>query len=152
MRLVLGGRDAMANGEFAGRQLEAERKKWEKKNLYSKSRQKNWMEKYDALEGAPQARGIVLAKKGVTQKQPHSGIIKCVRVQLIKNGRQVTAFLPRDGAVKYVDEHDEVIIAGLGGSQRGPKGSMWGVKYQVVMVNGQSLEELRSGRKEKVKR
>jgi small subunit ribosomal protein S12 len=36
------------------------------------------------------ARGIVLQKVGVESKQPNSVIRKCVKVQLIKNGRLVT--------------------------------------------------------------
>jgi small subunit ribosomal protein S23e len=34
----------------------------------------------------------VLEKVGVEAKQPNSAIRKCVRVQLIKNGKKVTAF------------------------------------------------------------
>ena len=45
----------------------------------------------DALESA-HAKGIVLEKVGVEAKQPNSAIRKCVRVQLIKNGKKVTAF------------------------------------------------------------
>lgn len=40
--------------------------------------------KADPLEGAPQARGIVIEKVGIEAKQPNSAIRKCVRVQLIK--------------------------------------------------------------------
>ena len=98
------------------------------------------------------ARGIVIEKRGVTAKQPNSGIRKCVRVQLIKNGKQLTALAPKDGAIKFIDEHDEVLVEGIGGAQKGPKGDLWGVKYKVTHVNNQSLEMLRSGRKEKVKR
>ena len=98
---------------------------------------------------APQAKGIVIAKKGVEQKQPHSGIIKCVRVQLLKNGKEITAFLPRTGAVDLVKEHDEVLVEGIGGSQGGPVGSMWGVKWKVVKVNNVALSELRKGKKKK---
>ncbi|MBI4044937.1 MAG: hypothetical protein HY392_04470 [Candidatus Diapherotrites archaeon] len=76
----------------------------------------------------------------------------CVRVQLIKNGRQLTALAPYDGAIKFIDEHDEVMVEGLGGAQGGPKGDLWGVKYRVTHVNNQSLEMLRTGRKDKVKR
>ncbi|MGC8961287.1 MAG: 30S ribosomal protein S12, partial [Candidatus Bathyarchaeia archaeon] len=43
--------------------------------------------KVDPLEGAPQARGIVLEKVGIECRQPNSAIRKCVRVQLIKNGK-----------------------------------------------------------------
>lgn len=34
----------------------------------------------------------MLEKVGVEAKQPNSAIRKCVRVQLIKNGKKVTAF------------------------------------------------------------
>jgi small subunit ribosomal protein S12 len=106
-------------------------------------------EKKDPLEGAPMARGIVLEKRVVEQKQPHSGLIKCVRVRLIKNGKQVTAHVPRTGAINHIAEHDEVVIAGLGGSQGGAVGSMAGVKYKVVKVNDIDLEMIRTGRKQK---
>jgi len=43
-------------------------------------------------------------------------------------------------------------VDGLGGSQRGQMGSIPGVRYKVVAVNGVSLEMLRKGRKEKPKR
>lgn len=142
----------MARGEFAGRQLEDERKKWQWKDPHYKRKKKGIYKKFDLLEGAPQARGIVIEKRGVTAKQPNSGIRKCVRVQLIKNGKQLTALAPYDGAIKFIDEHDEVVVEGIGGAQRGPKGDLWGVKYRVTHVNGQCLEMLRTGRKEKVKR
>ncbi len=142
----------MASGEFAARQLEKKRKKWRWKDPYYKRKTLGLDDKHDLLEGSPQGRGIVIEKRGVPQKQPHSGIMKCVRVKLIKNGKQLTAFCPRDGAIKFVDEHDEVIVEGVGGAQGGPYGSQWGVKYRVTHVNGQSLEMLRSGRKEKQKR
>lgn len=140
----------MASGEFAARQLEKKRKKWKKKD--SRYKKKQLGTKYDLLEGSPQARGIVIEKRGVPQKQPHSGIAKCVRIQLIKNGKQLTAFAPKDGAIKFIDEHDEVIVEGVGGAQKGPYGSQWGVKYRVTHVNKQGLEMLRTGKKEKVKR
>lgn len=42
--------------------------------------------------GSSHAKGIVLEKVGVEAKQPNSAIRKCVRVQLIKNSKKVTAF------------------------------------------------------------
>lgn len=142
----------MARGEFAGRTLERSRKKkrWQKK--WWKRKRLGLKQKFDPLEGAPQAKGIVIKKEGKEQKQPHSGIIKCVRVQLIKNGKKVSAHVPRDKAIQQIDEHDEVTIEGLGGSQRGQMGSIPGVRYKVVAVNEISLEELRKGKKEKPKR
>ncbi|MBI4896435.1 MAG: 30S ribosomal protein S12, partial [Candidatus Aenigmarchaeota archaeon] len=76
----------------------------------------------------------------------------CVRVQLIKNGRQVTAFLPRDGAQKMVDEHDEVMIESIGGVMGRAKGDIPGVRWQVIKVNDQSLNALLSGRLEKARK
>ncbi len=142
----------MARGEFAARKLRRVRKNNRMLEKAWKRKAEGLKEKYDPLEGAPQARGLVIKKEGKEQKQPHSGIVKCVRVQLIKNGKKVSAHVPRDKAITKVDEHDEVTIEGLGGSQRGQMGSIPGVRYRVVQVNGVSLEELRTGRKEKPKR
>ena len=107
------------------------------------------LKKKEPLEGSPQGRGIVISKRTVEQKQPSSGLIKAVRVQLIKNNVQVTAFVPGNHAIDHINEHDEVIIEGVGGSQGGPVGSQWGLKYQVVKVNGVSLKEIVAGRKQK---
>ncbi len=144
----------MARGEFAARKLEKDHKKWKKKQTgYKKKMEKKGMGKKSSLMGgAPQAKGIVLDKRGVTARQPNSGIRKCVRVQLIKNGRQLTALAPKDKAIQFIDEHDEVTVEGLGGRKHGAKGDLWGVKFKVIAVNNQSLEMLRTGRKEKVKR
>ena len=105
--------------------------------------------KADPLEGAPMARGIVLEKVGVESKQPNSAIRKCVRVQLIKNGKVITAFLPGDGALNVVDEHDEVIVEGIGGSRGRSMGDIPGVRWKVIKVNGVALKELVLGRKQK---
>ena len=142
----------MSNGEFSGRNIRRKRKKnrWLSKRY--KRRALNLKKKYDAMHGSPQSKGIVLEKVIREQKQPHSGLIKCVRVQLTKNGKVVTVFAPRDKAITFIDEHDEVIISGLGGSQRGPMGSIPGVKYKVSKVNGVDLQMLRKGKKEKPKR
>ncbi len=142
----------MARGLFAGRMLKENRreKRWLKKPWKRKAL--GLKRKFDPLEGSPQATGIVIKKEGKEQKQPHSGIIKCVRVQLVKNGKKVSAFVPKDKSITKIDEHDEVTIEGLGGSQRGQMGSIPGVRYKVVMVNGVSLEQLRKGKKDKPKR
>merc|ERR1719327_1549669 len=62
------------------------------------------------------AKGIVLEKIGIEAKQPNSAIRKCVRVQLIKNGKKIAAFVPRDGCLNYLDDNDEVLISGFGRS------------------------------------
>ncbi len=76
----------------------------------------------------------------------------CVRIQLVKNGKQVTAFLPGDGALNFIDEHDEVLVQGIGGSTGGAMGDIQGVRYEVYKVNDVSLNELVYGRKEKPRR
>lgn len=75
-----------------------------------------------------------------------------MRVQIVKNGKQVTAFLPGDGALNFVDEHDEVILQGIGGSMHRAMGDIPGVRWTVFKVNGVSLNEMVYGRKEKPRR
>jgi small subunit ribosomal protein S12 len=136
-------------GEFAARNLLKKRKQRRWKDRYFKRRMLRLDIKADPLQGAPMARGIVLEKVGVESKQPNSAIRKCVRTQLIKNGKVITAFLPGDGALNLVDEHDEVLVEGIGGSRGGAMGDIPGVRWKVLTVNGVSLKELVYGRKEK---
>lgn len=136
-------------GEFAARKVRSNRQKFRWKSAQYNRRVLMLDEKADPLEGSPQAKGIVLEKVGVEAKQPNSAIRKCCRVQLIKSGRQVTAFAPGDGAIGFIDEHDEVVIEGIGGAKGGAYGDIPGVRYKVTKVNGVSLKELVKGRKEK---
>lgn len=142
----------MGNGKFAARKLkrDANNNRWHDTG-YAR-RQLGLDVKADPLEGAPQGRGIVLEKVGVEAKQPNSAIRKCVRVQLIKNGRQVTAFAVGDGAINFIDEHDEVEIEGIGGRLGRSKGDIPGVRFVVTKVNNVSLREMVVGRKEKPRR
>jgi small subunit ribosomal protein S12 len=109
-------------------------------------------EKADTLEGSSQGKAIVLEKIQLEAKQPNSAMRKCVRCQLIKNGKQITAFLPGDGATKLVDEHDEVLIECIGGRMGRSKGDIPGVRWQVIKVNDQSLDALLNGKIEKARR
>jgi len=136
-------------GEYAARPLMRKRAKFRWKKASYKRRVLKLKKKTDPLEAAPQARGIVLEKVGIESKQPNSAIRKAVRVQLSKNGKQVTAFIPGDGGLKYIDEHDEVIIEGIGGAEGGAMGDLPGVRFKVIKVNGVCLDELIYGRKEK---
>ena len=139
----------MGKGLFAARGLKKQRKHFRWKDYYYRRRALGLDVKSDSLEGSPMARGIVLEKVGVESKQPNSAIRKCVRLQLIKNGRQVTAFLPGDGALNYVDEHDEVVIEGIGGSRGRSMGDIPGIRYKASTVNGVSLDSLILGKREK---
>ncbi|MEM2943208.1 MAG: 30S ribosomal protein S12 [Methanomassiliicoccales archaeon] len=139
----------MPSGLYTARKLKENRKKFRWSDSSYKRRMLHLKEKSDPLEGAPQARGIVLEKVGIEAKQPNSAIRKCVKVQLIKNGRQITAFAVGDGAINFIDEHDEVLVEGIGGRLGRSYGDIPGVRYKVIKVNNVSLRELVRGRKEK---
>jgi small subunit ribosomal protein S12 len=134
---------------FAARKLVKKRKKFRWSDLEYKRRMLQLKKKHDPLEGAPMARGIVIEKVGIESRQPNSAVRKCVRVQLIKNGKVVTAFLPGDGALLFVNEHDEVVIEGIGGPEGRAYGDLPGVRWKVIKVNGVSLKEILRGRKKK---
>ena len=108
--------------------------------------------KSDPLGGFPQAKGIVLEKIQLEAKQPNSAMRKCVRVQLIKNGKKVGAFVPGNNAIKLIDEHDEVVIEAIGGSKGKSKGDLPGIRWQVMKVNDQSLNALLRGKIEKARK
>jgi len=104
--------------------------------------------KANPFAGASHAKGIVIEKVGVEAKQPNSAIRKCVRVQLIKNGKKVSAFVPNDGCLNFIDENDEVLVAGFG--RRGHAvGDIPGIRFKIVKVAGVSLWALFTERKEK---
>jgi small subunit ribosomal protein S23e len=97
---------------------------------------------------ASHAKGIVVEKVGIESKQPNSAVRKAVRVQLIRNGKKVAAFVPLDGCLNYIDENDEVLIAGFGRSGHSV-GDIPGVRFKVVKVAGVSLLALFRGKKDK---
>jgi len=141
-----------SRGLNAGKRLKERRKKGRWHYSPYIKRILRLKERSDPLEGASQAKGLVLEKVQLEAKQPNSAMRKCVRVQLIKNGRQVTAFCPGDGATKLIDEHDEVIIECIGGAMGGSKGDIPGVRWQVIKVNDQSLDALLKGIIEKARK
>ncbi|MBA5942041.1 MAG: 30S ribosomal protein S12 [Methanophagales archaeon] len=142
----------MGRGLYAARKLVKKRKVFRLKSPDYVRKVLKSAKKTDPLEGAHMSRAIALEKVGIEAKQPNSAIRKCVRVQLIKNGKQVTAFCPGDGAIKFIDEHDEVLIDGIGGRKGRSYGDLSGVRFKVVAVNDISLQELVRGRKEKTLR
>lgn len=139
-------------GLFAARPLQAKRRKFRWSDAVYKRRALRIKKKTDPLGGACMAEGIVLEKIGIESKQPNSAIRKCVRVQLRKNGKQVSAFLPGDSALSQVEEHDAVTIVGIGGAMGGAVGDMPGIRWKVIKVNGVSLEALIYGKKERAVR
>src|SRR4030043_1981891 len=139
----------MGKGINAARKLKKNRKQQRWSSRYYKKRVLHLKQKADPLGGVPQAKGIVIEKVGIEAKQPNSAIRKCVKIQLIKNGRQITAFAPGNHALSFVDEHDEVLVEGIGGRMGRSYGDIPGVRFKVIKVNNVSLDELVKGRKEK---
>lgn len=137
---------------MSARKLKGRRKKFRWSSAKFKKRALDLVAKVDPLKGSSQGKGIVLEKVEREAKQPNSAMRKCVRVQLIKNGMQVTAFVPGNLATKFIDEHDEVLIEKIGGRMGRSKGDIPGVRFQVIAVNDQPLRMLVKGKIEKGRR
>jgi len=129
-----------------------QRRKFRWKDRQFKVRTLGLYAKSDPLKGASQAKGIVLSKVQKEAKQPNSAMRKCCRIQLTKNGKQVTAFIPGNLAQKFINEHDEVLVERIGGKQGRSKGDIPGVRFQVIKVNDQPLDRLVQGKIEKGRR
>ena len=115
-------------------------KKYMKANAVSK-----WKKPF---AGTSQAAGIVVEKVGVEAKQPNSAVRKCVRVQLKKNNKRITAYVPRDGGMSFIDENDEVLVAGFGRSGHAV-GDIPGVRFKIEKVASTSLLALWLHKKDK---
>jgi len=139
-------------GLLNAQKLMKNRKKFRWRDIRYKKSKLGLYAKSDPLEGKSQARGLVISKVQKEAKQPNSAMRKCCRVQLIKNSKTVTAFIPGNLAQKFVDEHDEVIIERIGGKQGRSKGDIPGVRFQVIKVNDQPLRLLWKGKIEKGRR
>ncbi|CCG85008.1 protein of unknown function [Taphrina deformans PYCC 5710] len=137
-----------ANGINTGRKLRTYRRENRWADESYKKRLLGTAFRSNPFGNASHAKGIVLEKIGVEAKQPNSAIRKAVRVQLIKNGKKVTAFVPNDGCLNFVDENDEVLISGFGRKGKA-KGDIPGVRFKVVKVSGVGLLALWKEKKEK---
>jgi small subunit ribosomal protein S23e len=91
-------------GLNAARKLRNHRREERWADLSFKKRLLGTAFKSSPFGGSSHAKGIVLEKVGVEAKQPNSAIRKCVRVQLIKNGKKVTAFGTYTRAILLEDE------------------------------------------------
>lgn len=139
-------------GLFSAKKMMKKSKKFRWANRPYIERMLKLKEKSDPLGRAHQAKGIVIGKFQKEAAQPNSAMRKCCKVQLIKNGISVGAFIPGNLAQKFIDEHDEVIIERIGGKQGRSKGDIRGIRFQVIKVNDQPLERLVQGKIEKGRR
>jgi small subunit ribosomal protein S12 len=135
------------NGLFAAKKLIDKRRKYKIRKVDPLKKAK-----YDPLENANQAKGIILEKTQREAKQPNSALRKCAVVQLSKNGKSIVAFLPGNNASKFINEHDEVLVEGIGGIMGKSKGDIPGVRWKVTQVNGQSLNALIRGKLERARK
>eukprot|EP00915_Cephaloidophora_sp_WS-2016_P000003 GHVH01000008.1.p1 GENE.GHVH01000008.1~~GHVH01000008.1.p1 ORF type:complete len:147 (+),score=20.25 GHVH01000008.1:46-486(+) len=132
------GTSTIARGIRAARTLKDRRRsqRWADKDYKANHLGNKW--KCDPFVGSPMAKGIVTQKFGVEAKQPNSAIRKCVRVQLIRSGKSITAFVPRDGSMNYIDQNDEVLVVGAGRAGHAV-GDIPGVSFKITKVAGVSL-------------
>jgi len=137
---------------MSARKLMKRNKKYRWSQKAYKKKILNLKIKADPLEGAAQARGIVIGKFQKEARQPNSAMRKCCKVQLIKNGISVGAFIPGNLAQKFIDEHDEVIIERIGGRMGRSLGDIPGISFKVIKVNDQPLHLLWKGKIEKGRR
>merc|ERR1711922_43152 len=50
---------------------------------------------------------------------------------LIKNGKKITAFVPNDGCLNFVEENDEVLVSGFGRKGHAV-GDLPGVRFKIA--------------------
>ena len=53
------------------------------------------------------------ARKLRSHRRRQRWVDKCARVQLIKNGKKIAAFVPNDVCLNYIEENDKVLIVGF---------------------------------------
>lgn len=136
-------------GMRAGGKLRDHRRiqRWNDKDYNKSHIDSKWKKPF---EGTSHASGIVTKRVSVEAKQPNSACRKCVKVQLKKNNKTITAFVPGDGNLELIDENDRVLVAGAG--RRGHAvGDIPGVRFKVVHVAGYGLRALFMRKKEKPK-
>ncbi|CRK17646.1 hypothetical protein BN1708_017600, partial [Verticillium longisporum] len=103
----------MARGLNAARKLRLNRKDQRWADLGYKKRALGTAFKSSPFGGSSHAKGIVLEKVGVEAKQPNSAIRKCVRVQLIKNGKKVICEKVEKSDIATIDKKKYLVPADL---------------------------------------
>ena len=120
------------------------------RKLKKRRREQRWADKSykKAHLSSKYKKPLVVEKLGIESKQPNSAVRKCVRVLLKKNGKKIAAFVPNDGCLNFIDENDEVLVAGFGRKGHAV-GDIPGVRFKIVKVKGVSLKALYLHKKEK---
>jgi small subunit ribosomal protein S12 len=110
----------------------------------SKNKEKNKRAKREVMY-----RAIVLNKTKIDAKQPNSGKRKCVKVQRLTDNKKLYVFCPGDGAIEFIEEHDEILVSGVGTKGGRAKGDIPGISWQAIKINGVCLKSLVNGKKNK---
>lgn len=136
-------------GMLAARKLRTHRQaqRWHDKEYCKANNISRWKKPFGS---ASHVGGIVLKRVAVEAKQPNSACRKCVKVQVKKNAKSITAYVPWDGSMDVIDENDKVLVAGLGRSGHSV-GDLPGVRFKVVQVAGLGLRSIWLRKKEKAK-
>ncbi len=78
----------------------------------------------------------------------HAILWRSANPPLFGTGTDVFLTVPNDGCLNFVDENDEVLLAGFGRKGKA-KGDIPGVRFKVVKVSGVGLMALWKEKKEK---
>jgi small subunit ribosomal protein S23e len=70
------------------------------------------------------------------------------QAQKLSNADLTISTVPNDGCLNFIDENDEVLLAGFGRKGKA-KGDIPGVRFKVVKVSGVGLLALWKEKKEK---
>lgn len=74
--------------------------------------------------------------------------VLCLLKTTTHTDRLISLTVPNDGCLNYIDENDEVLLAGFGRKGKA-KGDIPGVRFKVVKVSGVGLLALWKEKKEK---
>lgn len=85
---------------------------------------------------------------GIEAKQPNSAIRKCARVQLIKNGKKIAAFVPNDGCLNYIEENVSFVCGPYGVNYSCLKAHSW-FKFSVAYDSHGLQEHLNKNRRDR---
>jgi small subunit ribosomal protein S23e len=80
--------------------------------------------------------------------EQHRALARQCFYRNVNNGLTMLITVPNDGCLNFVDENDEVLLAGFGRKGKA-KGDIPGVRFKVVKVSGVGLSALWKEKKEK---
>merc|ERR1740139_1265641 len=95
--------------------------------------------KANPMGGSTMAKGIVLVKIGIEAKQPNSAIRKCVRAQLIKNGKKIAAFVPKCNPFGGSSHCKGIVLEKIGIEAKQPNSAIRKCVRAQLIKNGKKI-------------